>query len=148
MSEADHLADLWKIKLKRLRELDKQAAMLGDAATPTHIQVERTELRAEMGLIDSIASLPIRPGIGDELGPNGRFLAYQAEAKKSNEEARRANDGIAALGEQVAEFKDDVRRWQRAISGRMTALTIGVAAVALVLVVVISVAITVLIMRG
>src|SRR5262245_22054826 len=147
MSDAEHLADLWKIKLKRLRELDKQAAMLGDAATPAHIQVERGELRAEMGLLDGIASLPIRPQFGEELGPNGRLFAYLAEAKKANEEARRANDSLATMGEQFTEFKDDFRRWQHSLSGRTTAQTIWLSAITIVVIIAVTVALT-LLLRG
>ena len=136
-SDADHLADLWKIKLKRLRELDKQAAMLGDAQTPAHIQVERGELRAEMGLLDGIASLPIRPQFGEELGPNGRLFAYLAEAK-------RANDGIAQQGERFGELLDELRRWQTWIWRGALAY----AAALVVLGVALAVVITVLIVRG
>src|SRR5262245_36239842 len=68
--EAEHFYDLRQIKLKRLQELDKQAAMLGDAHTPVHVQVERAELRAELGLVEGVIGLPQRPSIGEELGPN------------------------------------------------------------------------------
>jgi hypothetical protein len=91
--------------------------MLGDAHTPPHIQVERAQLRAELGIVESVIGWSrARPSIGDELGPNGRFLAYMAESKRGNTEAhrasaeaRRANDGIAMLGERLDGVLDELK---------------------------------------
>lgn len=104
--DAEHFYDLRQVKLKRLRALDKQAALLGDAQTPAHIQVERAELRAELGLVEGIIGLAMRPQIGDELSANGRFLAYIVEIK-------RANDGIAQLGEKLEGVFEQVNRFRQ-----------------------------------
>lgn len=108
--ETERFLDLRQIKLRRLHELDKQAALLGESHTPAHVQVERAQLREELGIVESVIGWShARPALGDELGLNGRFLAYMSESKRASAEARRANDGIAALGELIEGIRDELK---------------------------------------
>jgi hypothetical protein len=94
-----------KIKLDRLYELDRQAAAFGEYNAPPHIQMERTSLRDELGMMESAINSPARAEVGDELGPAGRFLVY-------HQQNREIKQSIAALAVEFEKFVSSSQEWR------------------------------------
>ena len=83
-------AEIITIKQRHLHELDKQAAALGTYNVPPHIEMQRQTLREELDMMVTALESPASAGVGDELGPRGRFVVnYQQN--------REIKQSIAAL---------------------------------------------------
>lgn len=122
-----HYITLRKTKLKRLRELDIQAAAYGEYSVPPHIQMERTSLQDELGMVESAINAPARAEVGDELGERGRFLVYHQQ----NREIRQS---IAAVAVQLEEFIKQSLEWRMKISQWVLLITITVFIIILIVV--------------
>lgn len=107
--ETQHYIRVRKTKLARLHELDIQAAAYGKYNTPPHIEMERTSLREELGMVESAIKTPARPEIAEELGASGRFLVY-------HEQNREIKQSIAALAVQVETFITQSADWRDGIT--------------------------------
>ncbi len=94
-----------KVKLARLHELDVQAAAYGKYNTPPQIEMERTSLRDELGMVETAINAPARAEVSEELGVSGRFLVY-------HQQNREIKQSIAALATQLDEFIEHSRDWR------------------------------------
>lgn len=103
--ETQRFIAIRKIKQQRLHELDKQAAALGEYAVPPHIEMERTSLREELGMVEVAIQSPARSEIGDELGASGRFLVY-------HQQNRDIKQSIAALATELQDFVGESKDWR------------------------------------
>lgn len=135
--ETERFVAIRKIKLARLYELDKQAAAMGSYSAPPHIEMERSSLREELGMMDAAIASPARAEVGDELGVSGRFLVY-------HQQNREIKQSIAALAVQLETFITVSLEWRT--MHRNWILLIGVVVI-LILVVVVAL-ITALVVGG
>ena len=110
--ETKHHIRIRKTKLARLRVLDLQAATYGEFNVPPHIEMERTSLRDELGMVEMAIKAPARPEIVEELGPSGRFLV-------NTEQNREIKQSIAALAVQIDEFIKQSLDWRATITGTL-----------------------------
>lgn len=125
--ETQHFIAVRKAKLKRLYVLDEQAAALGEYAVAPHIQMERSSLRAELGMIEEAIAAPASSAISEELGPSGRFKVYYQQ----NADIRRS---IAALAVDLERSTQQSLDWR--MKHRQWLLIIGVAVVIILIIVV------------
>lgn len=132
----DRLAELREIKRRRLHELDKQAARFGESHVPPHIEIERAELRRELEIADVVVDRAPRSAFVEALGGSGRFGLYYAELK-------RANDGIAMLGERLDAFIETSREWRAVHRLWIVALSILVVGILVALAIVATYVLTV-----
>ena len=123
--EAQHLLDLQAIKRRRLRALDKQIETYGEAGAPTHLVVERDELRQALGVVETVIRSPLHASIGDELGERWRFVAYL-------EEVRGVRQSVALLGARLEAFVEASTMWRNRITWIIVVLIIIVSVIALV----------------
>jgi hypothetical protein len=135
--ETDRFIAIRKIKVRRLYELDKQAAAFGEFAVPPQIEMERGSLRDELDMMESAIAAPARSAVGDELGPAGRFLVY-------HQQNREIKQSIAALAVQIETFVTESEDWRG--MHRQWLLIIGVVVI-LILVAVVAI-VTAIAMRG
>lgn len=103
--ETERFIAIRKIKLRRLHELDRQAAAMGEYNAPAHIEMERGSLRDELGMMDQAIAAPARSKVGDELGPAGRFLVY-------HQQNRETKQTIAAMSVELSMFIADSLEWR------------------------------------
>jgi len=120
-------AEIIRAKQDRLSVLDIQAAKYG-IDTPPHIAMERVSLEAELKAVETTLDSPIRAGLGDELGPRGRFVV-------NHEQNREIKQSIAAIAVKLDRFIESSETWRT--MHRQIILIIGVAVLAIVIVVVI-----------
>lgn len=101
--EQAHYEGLRADKTRRLRTIERQIERQGgDAWAETHLLVERAELRAYLGVVEPVVVSPIPSSIGDDLGPNGRFLATMELARQtSNRLADLVSEVQGQRGEQI-----------------------------------------------
>ena len=123
--EAQHLLKLQRIKQRRLWVLNEQIAVYGEAGAPSHLVVERDELRQALGVVESVIKSPLHASIGDELGERWRFVAYL-------EEVRGVRQSVSMLGARLEAFVEDSAVWRRRITWIIVALIIIVTVIALV----------------
>src|SRR5262249_30867609 len=117
-----------EIKRRRLHELDKQADRYG-VDTPPHIEMERTQLRYELGVVETAINSPARVQIGDELGPAGRFMY-------SSEQNRQTLEAVRLIGTRLDEFIRDSLTWR---SMHRTLITVLIVVVVVILVAVVAI---------
>lgn len=136
--ETQRLIEIRKVRKQRLHELDKQAAALGEYNVPPHIQMERNDLRKELGLarmeyeaVETAIAAPISSNVGDELGPNGRFMVYY-------QQNREIKQSIAKLAVDFDTFVSESKAWR--MQHRQWLLIIGITVVIVLIIVVASVA--------
>lgn len=122
--ETQQFIQVRKIKLERLRVLDQQAAAYGPYATPPHIEMERTTLREELGMVEQAIQSPARASIGDELGASGRFLVYV-------QQNREIKQSIAALAVDLERFVTASEEWRS--MHRQILIVIGIAVILIVI---------------
>lgn len=103
--ETRRYIDIRRVKLRRLHELDRQAAAYGEFNVPPHIQMERTSLQDELGMVETAINAPARAEIGDQLGASGRFLVY-------HQQNREIKQSIAALAVRLEEFITQSLDWR------------------------------------
>lgn len=114
---------MFRTKRARLNELEVQAAAMGQYNVPPQIAMEIGSLKEELGMFETAIESPIRAGVGDELGPRGRFVVnYQ-----QNQDIKRS---LAALAVQSQEWREMQRNWIILIG--LVVILILVAVVALV----------------
>jgi len=135
-NDEQRLIERREIKRRRLHELDKQADRYGPE-TPPHIEMERTQLRYELGIVESAISNPARPQIGDELGAAGRFMVNM-------EQGRQTIEAIRFIGTRLDEFIKDSIAWRNM---HRTLITILIVAVVCMLIAVVAI-VTYLFARG
>lgn len=118
--ETRHYARVLKAKQDRLFVLDEQAAAYGKYNVPPHIEMERTSLRDELGMVEMAIQAPARAKIGDELGPAGRFLV-------SHQQYLEVKQSIAAVAVSLEEFIKQSLDWRMKISQfvLLIAITVG-----------------------
>lgn len=102
--ETRRLVERREIKRRRLHELDKQADTYG-MDVPPHIEMERVQLRHELGMVETAITAPAGPRIGDELGASGRFLVY-------HEQNRDIASAVRQIGKELADFKAEWKDWR------------------------------------
>ncbi len=119
--EAQHLLKLQAIKRSRLRVLDQQIALHGEADAPAQLLVERAELRQSLGVVESVLASPLDAHLGDELGERWRFVAFL-------EQLRRVERTVNKLVE-------DSMNWRERISLRIIILFVVVIVLAVSIVV-------------
>lgn len=110
--ETQHYIRIRRTQLARLRELDNQAAAYGKYSTPPHIEMERTSLREELGMVETAIKTPARAEIVEQLGPSGRFLV-------NHEQNREIKQSIAALAVQIDTFITQSMDWRAGITGTL-----------------------------
>jgi hypothetical protein len=125
--ETARFISIRKVKLKRLHELDLQAAAMGEYNTPPHVEMERSSLRSELGMVEDAIAAPAGPEISEELGPSGRFKVYHQQ----NVEIRRS---IAALAIDLERFVQQSQDWRS--MHRQWLFIIGIAVVIILLIIV------------
>jgi len=125
--ETERFVIIRKIKLRRLHELDKQAAAFGEYNAPAHIEMERGALRDELGMMEQAINAPARAVVGDELGVAGRFLVY-------HQQNREIKQSIAALAVQLESFVATSEAWR--MMHRQWLLIIGVVVIIILVAVV------------
>ena len=132
--EIQRLIEIRRIKLDRLYELDKKAAMYGELDVPPHIQMQRTDLRAELGkmqlelgAVETALQAPVTSSVGDELGTAGRFLVYY-------QQNREIKQSIAKLAVDLDGFISESKVWR--MHHRQWLLIIGVAVVIILVIIV------------
>jgi len=107
--ETRHYIAVRKVQLARLHELDLQAAAYGKYNTPPHIEMERTSLREELGMVEMAIKTPARARIAEELGSSGQFLV-------NTEQNREIKQSIAALAVQIETFVAQSMDWRDGIT--------------------------------
>lgn len=122
--ETRRYAAIIKAKQDRLYHLDMQAATYGVDVSP-QIEMERSSLQEELGMMEIAVQSPARAVVGDELGPRGRFVV-------NIEQNREIKQSIAALAVQLETFIADSREWRT--MHRNWLLIIGLAVVVILVV--------------
>ena len=116
-----------KVKLKRLHELDLQAAAYGEYNVPPQVQMERSSLRDELGMVETAINAPARAEVSEELGAAGRFLVY-------HQQNREIKQSIAALAIDLEDFVTQSQDWRS--MHRQWLFIIGVAVVIILVIIV------------
>jgi preprotein translocase subunit SecF len=140
--ETQRLIAIRRIKQARLHELDKQAAAMGEYAVPPHIQMERNDLRRDLGLaqlelsaVETAIAAPITSNVGDELGPNGRFMVYYQQNREIKQSiAKLADDFDEFKNGRFQDFVSESKDWR--MRNRQWLLIIGVAVVIILVIIV------------
>ena len=120
--ETQHYISVRKIKLSRLHELDRQAAAHGEFNVPPHVQMERTSLREELGMVEAAINSPARAEVTEELGQGGRFIVnYQQN--------REIKQSIAALSIEIGTFMNRQQLIIIGVAVSVVVILVGVVAV-------------------
>jgi nitrate/nitrite-specific signal transduction histidine kinase len=125
--ETRRYAEIIRAKQDRLHVLDLQAAQYG-IGVPPHIAMERVSLEAELRAVEITLDSPIRAGLGDELGPRGRFVV-------NHEQNREIKQSIAAIAVKLDRFIDESENWRT--MHRNLILLIGLVMIVILIVVVV-----------
>lgn len=124
--ETRRYAEIIKAKQDRLHFLDKQAAIYGVDTSP-QIEMERSSLQEELGMMEIALGSPARAVVGDELGPRGRFVV-------NVEQNREIKQSIAAVAVQLETFIKASLEWRT--MHRNWILIIGLAVVIILVIIV------------
>jgi len=119
--EAQHLLTLQTIKRRKLRVLETQIETYGETNAPTHLLVERAELRQALGVVESVLASPLDATLSDELGEGGRFVAFLEQLRR--------------LERTVNKLVEDSMNWRERISLRIIILFVVVIVLAVSIVV-------------
>jgi CHASE3 domain sensor protein len=129
MDDEQRLIERREIKRRRLHELDKQADFYGERDVPPHIEMERVQLRYELGVVETAISSPARVQIGDELGAAGRFMSNM-------EQNRQILSSIGLVARRLDEFISESLAWR---TMHRTLIVILIVVVVFILVVVVAI---------
>jgi len=112
--EQAHLEALREEKRRRLNTIEWQIeAQGGDSRAEPHLLIERGQLRTALGIVEPVIVAKVPVTLGEELGPNGRWLATMEQAVQTTRAIRDLVGKLENLELRFDTFVHSSQEWRR-----------------------------------